>query len=192
MIIRFLKYIKNRLFYIKINSIKKTFKCAGKNFYISKGFKLKGNEYIEIGDDFYAGPNCRIEAWDNYEGENFMPQIIIGHGVKINSQCHVGCINKIIIGNNCLFGSYVFVTDHSHGNSNSDDINIHPVKRHLYSKGEVIIEDDCWLCESCVILPNVRIGHNSIVGANAVVTSDVPPYSIAVGNPAVVKPINKI
>lgn len=176
--------IKKNMYNVKLKYIMKSFHQVGKNAFIAEGYKLKGTEYIQIGDDFYAGPNCRIEAWDSYEGDSFQPQIVFGNGVKINSQCHIGCINKIIIGDNCLFGSHVFVTDHSHGDSNSDDIYLHPVERPLFSKGAVVIENDCWLCESCVILPNVYIGHNSIIGANAVVTSDIPPYSVVVGNPA--------
>ena len=52
------------------------------------------------------------------------------------------------------------------------------------SKGDVIIEDGCWLGVGVCILPGVKIGKNSVIGANSIVTRDVPEYSIAVGNPA--------
>lgn len=47
----------------------------------------------------------------------------------------------------------------------------------------IIIEDNVWIGEGCVILPNVKIGQNSVIGANTVVTKDVPRNSIVVGNP---------
>ena len=57
-------------------------------------------------------------------------------------------------------------------------------KRRLHSKGPIIIEDNVWIGENACILENVRIGKCSIIGANAVVTHDIPPYSVAVGVPA--------
>lgn len=48
----------------------------------------------------------------------------------------------------------------------------------------VIIEDHVWLCEGCIIMPGVKIGAGSVVGARAVVTHDVPANTLVVGNPA--------
>jgi maltose O-acetyltransferase len=48
----------------------------------------------------------------------------------------------------------------------------------------VVIEDDVWIGRRVIILPGVRVGRGSILGAGAVVAKDIPPYSIAVGNPA--------
>ncbi len=61
---------------------------------------------------------------------------------------------------------------------------IPPIKRQLYSKGPVRICRNVWLGEKVTILPNVTVGEGSVIGANSVVTHDIPPYSIAVGNPA--------
>jgi acetyltransferase-like isoleucine patch superfamily enzyme len=61
-----------------------------------------------------------------------------------------------------------------------------------FIKSTVIFENDCWLGAGVIVLPGVRIGECSIVGAGAVVTKDVPPYKIAVGVPAkVIKGINE-
>lgn len=59
-----------------------------------------------------------------------------------------------------------------------------PRHRSLFNKGPVIIEDYATIGENCCILPGVTIGHNSVIGANAVVTKSVPPFSIVAGNPA--------
>lgn len=87
-----------------------------------------------------------------------------------------------------MFAGYVHVTDHSHG---YEDIDMPISKQPLISKGPVIIEDEYWLGFSCEILSGVHIGRHSIIAARAVVTKDVPPYSIVAGNPArIVKKYN--
>ena len=80
------------------------------------------------------------------------------------------------------------ITDHSHGYEDiTRPISVQP----LICKGPVVIEDDCWLGFNCEILSGVHIGKHSIVAARAVVTKNVPPYSIVAGNPArVVKKFN--
>ncbi|MBR4243334.1 MAG: hypothetical protein IKR98_05525 [Bacteroidaceae bacterium] len=56
--------------------------------------------------------------------------------------------------------------------------------RPIVSKGPVVIEDNVWIGEMACIMPGVTIGRGAIVGANAVVTHDVPPYTLVAGNPA--------
>lgn len=87
-----------------------------------------------------------------------------------------------------MFAGYVHVTDHSHG---YEDITKSIKEQPLISKGPVIIEDNCWLGFNSEVLSGVHIGKNSVVAAHAVVTKDVPPYSIVAGNPAkIVKQYN--
>ena len=59
-----------------------------------------------------------------------------------------------------------------------------PSLRPLFSKGEVVIEDNVWVGEGVVILPGVSIGQNSVIGANSVVTKSFPKNSVIGGNPA--------
>lgn len=141
-----------------------------------------GHKYIRCGD-FSSRAGLRLECWDTYIGQKYTPSLIIGNNVCFNFRCHVGVINKVVIGNNVLIGSNVLITDHAHGCTDESDIDVEPSKRSLYSKGPVIIEENVWIGENVSILPNVRIGRNSVIGANSVVTKDLPPYSIAVGNP---------
>ncbi|KAA6316396.1 putative acetyltransferase [termite gut metagenome] len=159
-----------------------TKKCG--KVYLQTPFYVKGHRYIHIGNNFIACPGFRIECWDKYENEVYTPSIVIGDNVCFNFYCHVGAINKIIIGNNVLVGSHVLITDHFHGKTSKDELLIPPSKRKLYSKGSVIIENDVWIGEGVCVLPNLTIGHNSIIGANSVVTHDIPPYSVVAGNPA--------
>lgn len=149
-------------------------------------------KYFTIGDYCYFGPNCRIEAWDEYKNDIFQPEIVIGEDVRINSSCHIGAINRIVIGNKCLLGSHVMIIDHSHGKNDVKELAVHPSERNLYSKGEIVIGDFCWICENVVVLPDVHIGNGCVIGANAVVTKDFPANSVIAGNPAqVVKVISQ-
>jgi len=54
----------------------------------------------------------------------------------------------------------------------------------LTSKGSVVIGNDCWIGTEVMILSGVNIGHGAVIGARAVVSKDVPPYAVVVGNPA--------
>ncbi|HOA81763.1 MAG TPA: DapH/DapD/GlmU-related protein, partial [Defluviitaleaceae bacterium] len=58
------------------------------------------------------------------------------------------------------------------------------VKNKLIKAQEIVIEDDAWIGAGAIILPGVRIGRGAVIGAGAVVTRDIPEYSIAVGVPA--------
>ena len=150
---------------------------------IREGCRFKGLDCIFIGEGCYFGPNCRIEAWKDFGNQHFSPQIIIGDRVRINSKCHIGSINQITIGDGCLLGSNVMIMDHAHGDGSAQELLEDPTNRELYSKGPITIGAHTWICENAVILPNVSIGEGCTIGANAVVTHDVPNFSTVVGNP---------
>lgn len=163
---------------------KSGFKHIGNGSRIEHPYKLHNKQYVSIGDNFATLKNTRIEAFDEYYGAIFSPEITIGNNVAFNSDCHIGCIDKVIIGNNVLIASRVYISDHNHGNINSTDLEKPPYLRPLVSKGGIIIEDNVWIGEGVCILSGVIIGKNSIIGANSVVSKSIPPNSVAVGIPA--------
>ncbi|RXM42304.1 DapH/DapD/GlmU-related protein [Flavobacterium sp. YO12] len=163
--------------------IKKNFKKA-ENLNISYPIYLKGAKYITVGENFDCDQRLRLDAIDEFLGEKFSPEIIIGNNVSIQKDCHIGAINRIVIGNNVLLASKVYISDHSHGEINKNSILLPPSRRKLFSKGSVIIEDNVWIGEGVVVLPGVTIGENTIVGANAVVTKSILKNSVVGGNPA--------
>ena len=142
-----------------------------------------GHKYIKH-KHFTSCSGLRIECIDSYREYKYHPLLKIGDNVHFNYRCHIGCVNKIIIGDNVLIGSNVLITDHSHGYNDYSDIENVAAHRYLYSKGPVVIEENVWIGENVCILPNVRIGKNSIIAANSVVTKDVPQYSVVGGVPA--------
>jgi len=164
--------------------IKNVFKKCGNNFYVASPISIKGGDYIEIGNNFTGINNLRFECWNEYLGMKFSPSLVIGNNVSMNNNIHIGCINKILIGDNVLFASNIFVTDHFHGYVDERDLNISPHFRELYSKGQVVIMDDVWIGENVTIMPNVTIGKSCVIGANSVVTNSFPDNSIIAGVPA--------
>ena len=169
------------------------FKSCGYNVYVGYNWYLAHPENISIGDNFSANINLRLACSPEYRGKstsylrtpNTEPELIIGSNVTMISNCQVSCANKIIIGDGCLFGDNVFVTDNFHGSSSSlAELEILPIERKLASKGPVIIGENCWLGRNVCVMPGVTIGKGCVIGANAVVTHDIPDYSVAAGIPA--------
>lgn len=145
---------------------------------------IVGEKYIRVGSDVRFDDHIQLTAWDRYEEQRFTPEIIIGDGCAFGSANHITAINRIEIGNHVLTGKNVLITDNSHGTTERDQLDIPPRLRALHSKGPVVIEDNVWIGDKASILPGVHIGKGSIVGANTVVSKDVPAYSLVVGNPA--------
>lgn len=180
-IINKVRRIQNLLF---SGIIKFCFKYPGKNLFVEYPIRIVGGNHIKIGNNFSSFGRLRIEAHAFHNGFNFSPELIIGDNVSINYDCHIGCINKIIIGNDVLIASRVTILDHFHGDISLEALEIPPSQRKIVSKGPIIIEDNVWIGEGVAIMPNVTIGKNSVIGANAVVTKDFPPNSIIGGIPA--------
>ncbi|MFL9831931.1 acyltransferase [Flavobacterium sp. ST-87] len=164
--------------------ISEQFKKIGDNAGINKPIYLTGGKYITIGNNFHCDHRLRMDAIDSYNNQVFIPSIVIGDNVTIQKDCHIGAIDKIVIGDNVLMGSKIFISDHSHGDISLSSILLPPVDRPLVSKGPIYIEKNVWLGEGVVILSGVTIGENSIIGANSVVTKSVPKNCVVAGNPA--------
>ena len=176
-----LNHLYNKLY---TERMKKVFASVGDNAYIMSNIYVRGGQKIIIGNNFYCYWGVRIETYSCHNGMKFNPKIIIGNNVSINPDCHIGAINRIEIHDGVLMASRVFITDHFHGKINREELLVSPQKRILFAKGTVIIKKNAWLGEGVAVMPGVTIGENSVIGANAVVTKDIPDNSIAVGIPA--------
>ena len=114
--------------------VAKQLKKCGKNPTILFPITTFGLKHIEIGDDFAACPRLRLEAYDQHLDTHYNPNLIIGNNVRIGYDCHIGCMNEVIIGNNVLIASKVFISDHSHGETNTESIQLPPNSRKVLSK----------------------------------------------------------
>lgn len=154
-------------------------------------FYIRGAKFINWGTDFTSGVGLRIDADPQQLNNDYV--LKIGNKVQVNDYVHIGAVNKIIIGNNVLIASKVFISDHNHGiysGMSQSSPDMAPESRPIQSL-PIIIEDNVWLGEQVSVLPGVTIGKGSIIGANSVVSKDIPSNCIAVGIPAkVIKKFN--
>lgn len=173
--------------------IKPQIKGIGKNPSIEFPICTYGLENISIGNNFKCGERLKLRAFDNWGGIPFTPVIRIGNNVSIETDCHISAINSVTIEDGVLIASFVYISDHSHGiKFDNEELHTRPIDRPLSSKGPIKICKNVWIGEKASILPGVTIGEGSIIGANSVVTHDIPSYCIAVGSPAkVIKNLNK-
>jgi acetyltransferase-like isoleucine patch superfamily enzyme len=112
---------------------------------------------------------------------------VFGDRVIFSNAVHIAAIECVEIGNDVLFGSGVFVSDHNHGSyagANQCAPGLAPADRPLDTRGPVIIEDNVWLGDNVNIVGPARIGFGAVIGANAVVRGDVPARTMVVGTPA--------
>ncbi|NOZ64832.1 MAG: transferase [Caldiserica bacterium] len=129
----------------------------GDNFQTGQGVSIR--EENVIGDKVSVGTNSVLEFGNN-----------IGYGVRIHSGCF---LERVKIGNYVFIGPHTVFTDDPHP----------PCPRYKECLGEVIVEDLVKIGANVTILPGVRIGRGALVGAGTVVTEDIPPGMVAVGNP---------
>jgi len=134
---------------------------------------------IHIGPNVQIRKGARLEAIGPTDGK--IPKLSIGANTVIHLYFHCGAAESVKIGSDVLIAGGVFISDHDH-------VFDHPDKPARWS-GElrtqpVVVKDGVWVGEGAVILKGVTVGERAVVGANAVVTRDVPPYSVVGGNPA--------
>lgn len=184
MIIRLFNKIKNYCDKIRSYVICKQFRTCGKTVRIEKLGKLIGAKFISIGDMSSIQQMTYLTAWENFRNQKFTPEIAIGDNCHIGAFNHITCVNKIEIGDGFVSGKWVTITDNSHGDTKFDTLRQPVSTRLVFSKGPVIIGRNVWVGDKATILAGVKIGDGAVVGANSVVTKDVPSYSIVGGNPA--------
>ena len=137
--------------------------------------------YIRIGKDTMIGPHVAMSA-GMVEGQECIAETV----VRIGDRCLIGRGSGIVghlsvtIGNDVWTGHHVYITDQNHG---YEDVS-RPISLQSQPERAVSIGDGSWLGHGTVVLPGVTIGRHVAVGANSVVTRDIPDYSVAVGNPA--------
>ena len=163
---------------------KRCFAHWGKGSVIAyKAIRLEGLNHVSIGNRVQISKNVQITAWTSRRGCSFSPEIVIGDDCVLREGTHITAVNSIRIGNNLLTGNNVLITDNSHGTTTYGQMETAPELRDIWSKGPVVIGNNVWLGNNVCIMPGVTIGDGAIIGANSVVTHDIPPFSVAAGIP---------
>jgi acetyltransferase-like isoleucine patch superfamily enzyme len=165
--------------------IKKKFYRFGKNSVVKPILNSSNEKYISIGNNVDIGAFCRITVATQFGGHMVKSEnkerIKIGDNVSIGNNSFISANNNIEIGNNVILSAYVFISDHDHGfRDMKKNLNEQPLTEGSF----VRIGDNVFLGVKSSVLKNVTIGERAVIAANAVVTKDVPAYSMAAGNPA--------
>jgi acetyltransferase-like isoleucine patch superfamily enzyme len=154
---------------------------VGRNFVAESGCEIQGlaREGVRFGDNVTVGSFAMIRP-SGYYGREIGQGVVIGDRSNIGAYCYLGATGGITIGREVLMGPRVSLFAENH-NFERTDITI---REQGCTRKRIVIEDDCWLASGSIILAGVTLGKGSIVAAGAVVTKDVPPYSIVAGSPA--------
>lgn len=157
--------------------------CPESVFFGNVGL-IKGAKYISIGKGCFFDDGFHLTAWNNRLHSGSVPQLIIGDNCCFGLENHITCANEITIGDGCLTGKWVTISDNNHGNTDVEDLQKSPLCRTITTKGPVKIGKNVWIGEKATILSGVTIGDGVVVAANSVVCHDVPSYCVVAGNPA--------
>jgi len=186
-------------FWARKSFFRKLFMRTGRGLILGRDITLRHPARISIGDNVAIDDGCQLDGRGHGEG----PSLSIGSRTIVSRNCVLSSKDGVLaIGESCNFGAECLVYA-SHGKVviessvlfaarcyigggryHHDKLDVPIMDQGQYFRGDTVIEKNSWFGAGAIVLDGVRVGHDSIVGAGAVVTSDLPPYSIAVGVPA--------
>jgi len=143
-----------------------------------KGSVIRGMTRIDVFpfNRFSLGDHATIE--DFCTVNNGVGDVIIGDDSRIGLGCVL--IGPVTIGRQVILAQNIIVSGLNH---TYQDVKV-PIRQQKVTTKPIIIEDEAWIGGNAVITAGVTIGKHSVIAAGTVVTKDIPPFSIAVGNPA--------
>ena len=153
------------------------FKRLGFGAIITKPLRINGKKYISLHENVKINNQSWLVAHKIAEYE---PELIIHEGCNIGDFNHIAAVRRVILEKFVLTANRVYISDNLHS---FEDVTIPIMHQPVRFKAEVRIGEGSWIGENVCIL-GATIGKHCIIGANAVVTSDIPDYSVAVGIPA--------
>jgi len=115
-------------------------------------------------------------------GGDITGHVIMGERVKLINPSRIGGSSqyKVLIGDDTWIAPNAYIVPLTHAYKRKDITIAEQGSR----GGDIIIGEDCWIGTNVVISPGITIGNGAVIGANSVVTKDIPEYAIAVGAPA--------
>lgn len=178
-----LRYLKHLLF--------SGFYHLGWPVVFRKDVQINNAGKIYLGKNISLDQDCELNVIDNYQNFRYnysKPIIKIEENVGISKGTLISAVRSIHIKKNAMIGQFCFIGDYDHSYK---DIDKPIVVQPLININPVVIKEGTWIGAHVTIVSGVTIGRNTVIGANSVVTKDIPDYSIAVGVPAkVIKKFN--
>ena len=156
---------------------KSQFKALGRGTRMVRQFRVDGGEGITIGQNVFF----QRGLWLYCRGvDNINASLSIGSRCVFGYNNHITCVGSVMIGDDVLTANNVYISDNIHCYEN---ITTPVIKQPVKYKRSVEIGSGAGIGENACII-GANVGRNSVIGANAVVTSDIPDYAVAVGIPA--------
>lgn len=151
----------------------------GRKSKVIRPMRILGEKYMYLGDNVLILNNARMEVVRYFGKKKLNGTLKIGNGTSIEQNCHIIAADELVIGEDCMFSADVYISD----------------CEHQYAKGKRIAEQELIVKKTEIgngvfvgigakIMPGVKLGDNCVIGANAVVTHDVPEGMIVAGVPA--------
>ncbi|RRK32483.1 acyltransferase [Schaedlerella arabinosiphila] len=161
--------------------IDNSYKDFGNKSKVIKPMRVIGKKYITIGKNVIINNGIRLEAIDKWLDETYDPEIIINDGVAIGQNCHITAANRIFIGRGSSIMPDVLITDIEHMYIQGKSLSETNIEVGLVEIGEFVT---IGMGARIIGHRKLHIGDNAVIGANSVVTKDIPDNTVAVGVPA--------
>lgn len=151
--------------------------ACGRHSYLHAPFRIDGPQFIRLGENSVV----QSGGWLYCNPVDGLPaRMTIGSGCVLGYNNHITAVRDVIIEDRVLTANNVHISDNLH---EYEDIHVPIMDQRIRFKGKVVIGQGSWIGENATII-GASIGRNCVVGANSVVTRDVPDYSVVVGAPA--------
>ena len=155
---------------------------------IAPPFRFYGLNEMSLGESVMINSDCWMQTIPGQVAAGSSKLIIHAHA-GIGMGAHISAAKQVVIGEHVLLARNVYISDHAHA---FEDIKTPIIQQGIHGIAPVSIGRGTWLGQNVVVLPGVTIGQNCVVGANSVVNSSIPDFSVAVGSPArVIKQYNQ-
>ena len=163
-----------------IKTIFSFFKCLICHVKYNKSLYIGHHVKILNGNNVNIGRNVSIRPYT----ELFCYNISIGDGTDIGTRNRFD--GEVIVGKNVLFGpdNYITSITHKYDDISRPILSQGAIKINKKNRGFLEIGDGSWIGIHCVLIGDIKIGKNCVIGANSVVTKDIPDYCVVCGNPA--------
>lgn len=173
------KYSVLGLFSLVLNFVYTKFVLRGA-FLVRRPAHIRVMGEVVLGSGFMASPGLIMDVLAKDA------VLRIGKNVKLNQRVHLAVMEKVEIGDDCLLGSNILITDHSHGHYSGEGQSspFTPPNERPLDISPVVIGDRVWIGDNVVVLHGSSVGSGTIVGANSIVKGALPDNVIAAGAPA--------
>ncbi len=183
----------------------KIFSAVGRNVVFGTNVVFRHPHKIKIGDNVIIDDNCLLDAkGSSNNGITIGNNVFLGRNsilsckdgdielhdhANIGFNCEIFSSSKVVLEEYALLAAYCYVV--GGGNYNLEKTGKPISEQPIFEDKGVLLEKNCWLGARVTVLDGVKIGHDSAIGSGALVNSEIPPFSIAVGTPAKVVKIRE-